>query len=253
MEGKVAVVTGGANGIGKSVGERLRKSGWKVESLDLARDPNSPLGLGATDVTDEKAVGLAIEAVYGGLGSLDLLVNAAGISEHSPLESLNIASWRKVMSVNLDGALICMIAASKVMLRQGHGSVVNISSISAKRGAAGRVAYCASKAALEAVTRVAAVEWAKRGITVNAVAPGYVDSPMLHDAVSEGRIDLDEILAHVPIGRLISPDAVAAAVAYLASSEASSITGQVLTIDGGFLIDYGIGSSSAPKIDGRDR
>lgn len=245
MDRRVAIVTGGASGIGRFIVSRLREQGWAAESFDLSADPDSPSGIGPIDVTDETAVNRAVEAVTAEVGPIGLLVNAAGISEHSPVESLDMSSWRKVMSVNLDGAVICMKAVSRGMLRHGAGSVVNISSIAAERGAVGRVAYSASKAALVAVTRVAAVEWAGRGVSVNAIAPGYVDSPMLHTAVADGRIDLKEVMSRIPSGRLVPPSAIATAVEYLASDGGHFVNGQVITIDGGFLVDYGVGSAAA--------
>lgn len=244
MDRRVGVVTGGASGIGLVVADRLREQGWLVESFDLAGDPRSAIGLGPVDVVDEQVVGETVASIEKTLGPIELLVNAAGISEHSAVESLDLASWRRVMGVNLDGAAICMKFVSRGMLARGQGSVVNISSISAERGAPGRAAYCASKAALVALTRVAAVEWASRGISVNAIAPGYVDSPMLHTAVAEGRIVLDEVMARIPSARLVPPSAIAAAVDYLASDAGRFVNGHVLVVDGGFLADYGVGASS---------
>lgn len=246
----VALITGAAGGIGKSVLSELVSSGWKVAAGDLdtseiTADENiEPIDL---DVTSEESVHGAVHGALQRFGRLDLAVTAAGIQRHGPAENLAWEDWHAVMNVNLHGVFTCMREAGKVMLSAGRGSIVNISSVSAARGCRGRIAYAASKAAVESITRTAAVEWAPRGVRVNAIAPGYVDTEMIRRPVSEGRIDLEPILSHVPMGRLAQPSEIASAIRYLASESASFITGQCIYVDGGFIADYGIPWPTLPS------
>jgi 3-oxoacyl-[acyl-carrier protein] reductase len=247
----VGIVTGGASGIGWAVTERLRREGWSIVIFDIDEElgrmrleeagGSDSISFRPVDVRDSAAVDQGVEDVSGRYGRLDLLVNSAGIQLHSPLETLDWAVWQQVLDVDLNGAVHCLRAAGRVMLEAGSGSIVNIVSVAAERGAMGRAPYTVAKAGLVALTRTAAVEWGPRGVRVNAVGPGYVDTPLLRRAVSEGSVDLPEILHRIPMGTLGSAEHIAAAVSFLASSDSAYITGQVVYVDGGFLIDYGIG------------
>lgn len=171
---------------------------------------------------------------------IELLVNNAGVQAHMALDAEDPADWYRVLGVNLHGTFHCMQAAGRLMLQRGRGCIVNISSVAAERGGVSRGPYCASKAGVNALTRVAAVEWGPRGVRVNAVGPGFCDTPLLAAAIDAGAYSEADVTSRVPLKRLGSSDDVAAVVAFLASPAAGYINGQVLYVDGGFLVDYGM-------------
>src|SRR4051794_1662714 len=184
---KVAFITGGARGIGWATAEEFLRDGWSVTlgNIDLAEaqhrsstDPERILAL-PLDVADRASVEKAMAASLDRWERLDALVNNAGIQRHGKLESLAFENWRLVLDVNLNGAFHGMQVAAQHMLPRGAGAIVNVASVAAMRGAAGRAAYAASKAAIVSLTRTAAVEWAARGVRVNAVAPGYVETDLI--------------------------------------------------------------------------
>jgi 3-oxoacyl-[acyl-carrier protein] reductase len=191
-------------------------------------------------VTDRPAVEAMAERVVVERGGVDALINNAGIQRHGALETLAVADWGAVLDVNLNGAFHCLQAFGGRMLAKGAGAIVNVASVAAARGAPGRAAYAASKAALVSLTRTAAVEWAERGVRVNAVAPGYVETDLVRRFVADGRLDIAPVLARTPTRRLSTPGEVAAAILFLAGEDASSVTGSVLHVDGGFDADYGV-------------
>jgi 3-oxoacyl-[acyl-carrier protein] reductase len=244
---RVALVTGGARGIGWHTAERLLTDGWRVAVADL--DPAggpaeasqaSGLRILKLDVRDEAAVRSTVEDVVAEWGRIDGLVTSAGVQRHSPFEDISAEDWSFVLSVNFSGVVVAMQAAAQHMLRQRSGAIVNISSVAGFRGAPGRAPYAATKAAIISVTKTAAVEWATRGVRVNAVAPGYVETDMVAEFVGSGRLDPKPILARTPQGRMAQPAEVASVIAFLLSDDASYVTGQILGVDGGFLADYGV-------------
>jgi 3-oxoacyl-[acyl-carrier protein] reductase len=242
-------VTGGASGLGWAICERLAAEGWRVVVADVDSDlmrQREAEGPGPICHYMDVRRRDEVEAVFGRtaaeLGGLDLVVNSAGVHSHAPTEQLAWDDWRKVMDVNLDGVFNCLQSAGRIMLRAGSGCIVSMASVAAERGARDRAAYCAAKAGVVALTRVAAVEWAARGVRVNAIGPGYVDTPMFRHAVEGGVVHEPDILARIPARRLGSAEEVAAVVSFLASPGAAYITGQVLWVDGGFLADYGVGT-----------
>lgn len=250
---RVALVTGGARGIGWATCEELLADGWHVvvgdidEAAAQAREEqgHSVDGMGL-DVTSEQSVEAVVRSTIDRHGRLDVLVNNAGVTHLAPIESFPHDAWTRVLETDLHGVLRCMQAAGRHMLSVGHGSIVNITSIAAQRGCPGRAAYAASKAAVVSLTQTAAIEWARRGVRVNAVGPGYVETDLVRQLIDDGQVDRDPIVARTPLGRLALPAEIARAVRFLASDAASYITGQVLYVDGGFLADYGVASSVVP-------
>jgi 3-oxoacyl-[acyl-carrier protein] reductase len=255
-DSRVALVTGGARGIGWATCQDLCRHGWNVAVADIdvgaaqaqaqahAQSPSSGQMIACPlDVRDTSSVEAAVAAAVERFGSLDLLVNNAGVQHHARLEELRFEDWSDVLDVNLHGALRCMQAAARRMLKQNAGVIVNVVSVAAARGAGGRAPYVASKSALIGLTRTAAVEWASRGVRVNAIGPGYVQTDLLQTQVDAGLFEVGPVVAHTPLGRLAKPAEIANVIRFLASDEASYLTGQVLYVDGGFLADYGVPSS----------
>ncbi|MBL8582905.1 MAG: SDR family oxidoreductase [Rhizobiaceae bacterium] len=245
---RVALVTGGARGIGWATAEAFLAAGWRVVLCDIdgaeagrraEEHPQRILPLGL-DVADRSAVEKTFTEVIRQWGRLDAVVNNAGIQRHAPLEELAPQDWLAVLDVNLHGTFHCLQAAGRIMLPQGAGAIVNLASVAATRGAPGRAPYAASKAAIVSLTKTAAVEWSARGVRVNAVAPGYVETDLVKSAIANGRISLDPILQRIPAGRLATPAEIAGAIVFLCSDGASYVTGHVLHVDGGFEADYGV-------------
>ena len=242
---RAAVVTGSSRGIGRAIAEKLAGAGYNVcvncsseSGLEAAGALADELAAAhgvkviarVANVADpEQAKGL-IEAAFEEFGRIDVLVNNAGITRDGLAMAMKEEDFDAVIETNLKGAFLCMKAAIRPMMKARYGRIVNLSSVVALRGNPGQVNYCASKAGLIGMTKSLAKEMGARGITVNAVAPGYISTDMTAALPDAAR---DAMLSTIPVGRAGSPEDVAAAVAFLASEEAGYITGQVLSVDGG--------------------
>jgi 2-hydroxycyclohexanecarboxyl-CoA dehydrogenase len=243
----VAVVTGGASGIGLAIATRLASDGAEVAIFDIDGDaaedaagkllasPGQVRGY-AVDVSDRRTVDAAVLEVRSDLGPVTILVNNAGIEQFTPFVELDAELWRRVVDVNLTGTFHCTQAVVGDMISAGWGRIVNVTSSSAQRGARNMTAYSASKGAVISLTRSLALELAPRGITVNNVPPGFIETPMLHKSLAEGRLGdkgIEDLIDQTPVHRAGQPEDIAAMVAFLASDEAGYITGQTFGVNGG--------------------
>ena len=245
LTGKTAIVTGGSRGIGRAAALTLAEAGADVaviyagntaaaeETVRLIEEKGRKGLAIQCDVADEAAVTAMVKDVKKELGRIDILVNNAGITRDGLLMIMKEADWQAVLDTNLTGAFHCTKAVTRLMMKQRSGAIINITSVVGQTGNAGQANYAAAKAGMIGFTKSVAKELASRGIRVNAVAPGCIDTDMtavLSDAVKE------DMLKSIPLGRVAQPEEVAKAVVFLASDNASYITGQVLNVDGGMVM-----------------
>jgi NAD(P)-dependent dehydrogenase (short-subunit alcohol dehydrogenase family) len=246
LKDRVAIVTGAARGIGRAIAVALAREGARVAALDLDLIQLDDLvGQGRTrggemlalsvDVTRKEQIQEAVGQVLARWGRIDILVNNAGIYEVLPIEAISEEQWDRVLAVNLKGAFLCCQAVIPTMKRQGSGSIVSMASSAGKSGGTLSGAhYAVSKAGVICLTKQLARELGPHGITANAVAPGRIDTPMIHLASDE---ENEAFRLRTPLGRLGTPEDVAGAVVFLVSDEASFITGEIVDVNGGLLID----------------
>ncbi|MDE2166975.1 MAG: SDR family oxidoreductase [Alphaproteobacteria bacterium] len=251
--GHHAVVTGGGRGIGAAIAEALARRGASISLIGrkadvlgatasrLAKVHGAKVAIAAADVGDEAAVHEAMAALRGQLGAPTILVNNAGIAVSAPFLKSDAAFWRKLLDVDLMGAVFCTQAVLPPMLEAGWGRIVNIVSTAGVTGQAYITAYCAAKHAMIGLTRALAIEIVRKGITVNAVCPGYTDTDIVANSIANivnktGRSReeaLASLVAHNPQGRLVKPEEVADTVVWLCGDGAASVTGQSIVLAGG--------------------
>jgi 3-oxoacyl-[acyl-carrier protein] reductase len=245
LTGRSAVVTGGSRGIGRAIVLRLAEQGADVVFSYLGNgaaasetaalvEASGRAGLAVqADVSRPEAADALVKAALDAFGKVDILVNNAGITRDDLIMRMSLESWRSVLETNLFGAFYCIKAVSRPMLKARGGRIINITSVSGQAGQTGQANYSSAKAGLIGLTKATARELASRGITCNAVAPGFVLTELTRDLAQEWQ---DRITEQTPLGRFGTPEEIANAVAFLASDEAGYITGQVLGVDGGLVM-----------------
>lgn len=244
LAGQVAIVTGAAAGIGLSITAAFLAQGCRVVMVDLDGTTleKAQAKLGRPDstnaitgsVSDPEVIQAACDAAIARWSRLDILVNNAGIFANFDSLELTLKDWKRTLDVNLTGTFVCTQAVAKHMVSTGKGVIINLSSIYGTVAAPKRAAYAATKAAVSMLTKVWAIEWARQGIRVNAVAPGYVSTEGTIELQKQGKIDVEALAQRTPQGRLGEPDEIANSVLFLASNASSHVTGQVLGVDGGW-------------------
>jgi NAD(P)-dependent dehydrogenase (short-subunit alcohol dehydrogenase family) len=245
VTGRVAVVTGGASGMGLAICHHLARKGHRVAVLDLdgdvaervsaeLRDAGANSVSARVDVADRSSVDAAFSSVRDALGPTEILVTSAAIAAFVPFHEITDEQWARMIAVNLDGTFYCLQAALRDMIAANYGRIVTISSTAGQNGSRRQGHYAASKGGVIGMTKAVALEYASMGITANTIPPFSVDTPMLRAALAGNNLPSVEVLAQrVPAGRLGTPDDIAATCAFLCSEEAGYITGQVISPNGG--------------------
>ncbi|KAB1664180.1 SDR family NAD(P)-dependent oxidoreductase [Pseudoclavibacter sp. CFCC 13611] len=244
-EAPVVAITGGASGIGFAVAQRWAAEGGRAVLLDLNPDglkqACAELGEAArgvqTDVTDDASITAAYDSIAHIEGRLDAVVNCAGVSRPAPSDEISDTQFCSLIDIHINGSQRSSRAAYRLLSESPRAAIVNLSSVAAQTGMPQRAAYCAGKAGIEGLTRALAVEWARAGIRVNAVAPGYIRTALTDGLIEQGKLRVDRIVARTPMGRLGEPSEICEVIDFLLSPRASFITGQSIVADGGLTVD----------------
>jgi len=246
LDGEVAVVTGAAQGLGRQMATGLAEMGADVAVADLNHekavetaaelDGETEVVAVETDVTDEASVRRMVDTVTERLGPIDVLVNNAGVVENAPAEETTLEAWQRVLAVNLDGVFLCAKHIGQQMLSRGRGRIINVSSMSAfdVNVPQKQASYNVTKAGVSMLTKSLAVEWADRGVRVNAIAPGYMRTELVDDVLADNAEMEDTWIENTPLGRLGRPEELRELVVYLASDASSYMTGTTVVMDGGY-------------------
>ncbi|MDH7499540.1 MAG: glucose 1-dehydrogenase [candidate division NC10 bacterium] len=246
LTGRVAIVTGGNQGIGLAMAEALASAGAHLiianrreeEGKKAAEEIQQRFGVKAraigTDVSDASSVESMVKEAKATLGQIDILVNNAGVILRKRIEETEEKDWDWLMGINLKGYFLCCRAVIPLMKAQGKGKIINVSSTSSLIGMRERVAYCSSKGGVSQLTRALAIELAKDNIQVNAIAPGFIRTPLNDQYFQENPSHYERFVAHIPMGRVGRPEELAGITIYLASDASSYTTGQILVVDGGW-------------------
>jgi NAD(P)-dependent dehydrogenase (short-subunit alcohol dehydrogenase family) len=247
IEGKVVVVTGGGSGIGLALAEGFARNGANLILIDIDTRalaaakkalqqafPDIQVETFEASVTDESAVEAAFAHAKARLGRIDVLLNNAGISINKPSLDIGATEWRRAIEINFNSVFFCAQLAARHMIGQKSGVIINTSSMWGVSHAADRTAYCATKAAVVSMTKCLAVEWARYGIRMNAIGPGYTRTPLVEELQRSGRLDVEALRLRTPLQRLGEPGEMAELALFLASSSATFITGQIYVSDGGW-------------------
>jgi 2-hydroxycyclohexanecarboxyl-CoA dehydrogenase len=244
---RVAVVTGGASGMGRAICHKLADQGRRIGVLDIdaaaadrvageiAASGGAACAM-AVDVSDRAAVERALDGVRSAFGPVEIMVTSAGIEGFEDFLDISPEAWDRMLAVNLTGTFHCLQAVVPDMADAGWGRIVTISSSSAQSGTRRMSHYVASKGGVIAFTKALALDLAPKGITVNTIPPGVIDTPMMRRPIESGAMDVDAVIARAPLGRLGTPDDIAVACAFLCSEEAGYITGQQINVNGGWYV-----------------
>lgn len=245
LEGRTAIITGSARGLGKAIALKMAKMGANIVLNDIAtsdsldataaefKEAGYNVAVTRGDVRNSEDVKAMVAAAVEAFGRVDILVNNAGITKDKPMAMMSEEDWDMVLDINLKGAFLCTKFAAKQMIKQKYGRIINMASVAGRYGNQGQANYSASKAGLIGLTKTTAKEFASRGITCNAVAPGMIQSKMTDVLPEEVK---KKYLENIPLGRFGTPEDVAGVIAFLASDDASYVTAQVIDIDGGLVM-----------------